>query len=47
MRTARARGNCAVRNREGHVVLLLVYAKEKFDTLRPEFLRLLKEKYDV
>lgn len=36
-----------MRNREGHVVLLLVYAKAKFDTLRPEFLRLLKEKYDV
>lgn len=36
-----------LRNRAGEVVLLLVYAKAKFDNLRPEFLRLLKEKYDV
>jgi len=36
-----------LRNREGEVVLLLVYAKAKFDNLRPEFLRKLKEKYDV
>ena len=28
------------------VVLLIVYAKSKFDNLRPEFLRKLKEKYD-
>ncbi|MDR2624795.1 MAG: hypothetical protein LBC37_00500 [Zoogloeaceae bacterium] len=32
---------------EGQIVLLLVYAKAKFDDLRPEFLRKLKEKYDV
>ncbi len=36
-----------LRNEEGKIVLLLVYAKAKFDNLRPEFLRKLKEKYDV
>lgn len=35
------------RNQQGEIVLLLVYAKAKFDNLRPEFLRKLKEKYDV
>ena len=34
------------RNAAGQVVLLLVYAKAKFDTLRPEFLRKLKEAED-
>jgi hypothetical protein len=37
----------ALRRSAGHVVLLLVYAKAKFDNLRPEFLQKLKEKYDV
>jgi len=32
---------------DGQIVLLLVYAKAKYDNLRPEFLRKLKEKYDV
>ncbi|MDR1228050.1 MAG: type II toxin-antitoxin system RelE/ParE family toxin [Azoarcus sp.] len=36
-----------LRDKEGLVVLLLVYAKAKFDNLRPEFLRHLKERYDV
>lgn len=31
----------------GEVVLLLVYAKAKFDNLRPELLLKIKEKYDV
>lgn len=31
----------------GEVVLLLVYAKAKFDNIRPELLLKLKEKYDV
>ncbi|MFZ4624114.1 MAG: transcriptional regulator [Rhodoferax sp.] len=31
----------------GEIVLLLVYAKAKFDNIRPEFLLKLKEKYDV
>jgi hypothetical protein len=31
----------------GEVVLLLVYAKAKFDNLRPEFLVKLKERFDV
>ena len=35
------------RNEAGQVVLLLVYAKAKFDNLRPEFLRKLKEISDV
>jgi mRNA-degrading endonuclease RelE of RelBE toxin-antitoxin system len=35
-----------LRRPEGQIVLLLVYAKAKFDNLRPEFLRKLKEKYD-
>lgn len=30
----------------GEVVLLLVYAKTKFDNLRPEFLVKLKERFD-
>jgi hypothetical protein len=30
----------------GEVVLLLVYAKAKFDNLRPEFLLKLKERFD-
>lgn len=30
----------------GALVLLLVYAKAKFDNLRPEFLLRLKEKFD-
>jgi len=30
----------------GEVVLLLVYAKAKFDNLRPEFLLKVKEKFD-
>ncbi|GJI99502.1 hypothetical protein RugamoR64_00410 [Duganella rhizosphaerae] len=30
----------------GELVLLLVYAKAKFDNLRPEFLLRLKEKFD-
>jgi hypothetical protein len=31
----------------GEIVLLLVYAKAKFDNLRPELLRQLKEKFDA
>lgn len=31
----------------GDVVLLLVYAKAKFDNIRPEVLLKIKEKYDV
>ena len=31
----------------GDIVLLLVYAKAKFDQLRPELLLKIKEKYDV
>jgi mRNA-degrading endonuclease RelE of RelBE toxin-antitoxin system len=31
----------------GHIVLLLAYAKAKFDDLRPEFLKMLKERNDV
>jgi hypothetical protein len=30
----------------GEIVLLLVYAKAKFDNLRPEFLAQLKERFD-
>ena len=30
----------------GEVVLLMVYAKAKFDNLRPEFLLKLKERFD-
>ncbi len=30
----------------GEIVLLLVYAKAKFDNLRPEFLLKLKERFD-
>jgi hypothetical protein len=30
----------------GDIVLLLVYAKAKFDNIRPEVLRKIKEKYD-
>lgn len=30
----------------GELVLLLVYAKAKFDNLRPEFLLRLREKFD-
>jgi hypothetical protein len=35
-----------LRARQGEVVLLLAYAKSKFDNLRPEFLRKLKEHYE-
>lgn len=35
------------RNARGEVVLVLVYAKAKFDNIRPEVLNRLKEKYDV
>lgn len=35
------------RNAHGEVVLLLVYAKAKFDNIRPEILKKLKEKNDV
>jgi len=31
----------------GDIVLLLVYAKSKFDNIRPEVLIKIKEKYDV
>ena len=31
----------------GDIVLVLVYAKAKFDNIRPEILRRIKEKYDV
>jgi hypothetical protein len=31
----------------GDIVLLLVYAKAKFDDIRPEVLLKIKEKYDV
>ena len=31
----------------GDIVLLLVYAKSKFDNIRPEVLLKIKEKYDV
>lgn len=31
---------------KGEVVLLLAYTKAKFDNLRPEFLRQLKERFD-
>lgn len=34
------------RNNQGRLVLLLVYTKAKFDNLRPEFLRQLKEHYE-
>ena len=30
----------------GEIVLLMVYAKAKFDNLRPEFLLKLKERFD-
>jgi hypothetical protein len=33
-----------LRRVDGRIVLLLVYAKAKFDDLRPEFLRILKER---
>ena len=36
-----------LRRDEGQVVLLLVYAKAKFDSLRSEFLRMLKERNDA
>lgn len=35
------------RTARGELVLLLVYAKAKFDNLRPEFLVKLKEKFDA
>jgi hypothetical protein len=35
------------RRADGVVVLLLVYAKAKFDNIRTEILNKLKEKYDV
>ena len=35
------------RNARGEIVLVLVYAKAKFDNIRPELLNRLKEKYDV
>jgi hypothetical protein len=37
----------SLRRGKGQVVLPLVYAKAKFDDLRPEFLRKLKEHHDV
>jgi hypothetical protein len=36
-----------LRRANGQIVLLLVYAKAKFDNLRPEFLKILKEKNDA
>ena len=36
-----------VRNTRGEVVLLIAYAKAKFDNLPTEFLNRLKEQYDV
>lgn len=36
-----------VQHPNGEIRLLLVYAKAKFDNIRPEFLKKLKEKYDV
>ena len=36
-----------VRNARGEVVLLIAYAKAKFDNLPTEFLNRLKEQYDV
>lgn len=35
-----------VRNQRGEIVLLLVYAKAKFDNISPAFLKLLKEKME-
>ncbi len=35
------------RNTLGHVVLLMAYTKAKFDNLPAEFLRRLREQYDV
>ncbi|MDR0274587.1 MAG: transcriptional regulator [Burkholderiaceae bacterium] len=35
-----------LRPKRGEVVLLLAYAKSKFDNLRPQFLRKLKESYE-
>jgi len=35
-----------LRRSQGEVVLLLAYAKAKYDNLRPEFLRKLKENYE-
>ena len=39
--------NRIVKKHNGDIVLLLVYAKAKFDQLRPELLLKIKEKYDV
>ena len=41
-----ARIICFNRLATGEVVLLMVYAKAKFDNLRPEFLLQLKERFD-
>lgn len=35
-----------IRRDDGTVVLLIAYAKAKFDNLRPEFLKLLKDRHD-
>jgi len=35
-----------LRLKHGEVVLLLAYSKSKFDNMRPEFLRKLKESYE-
>jgi hypothetical protein len=35
-----------LRLKRGEVVLLLAYSKSKFDNMRPEFLRKLKESYE-
>jgi len=35
-----------LRLKRGEVVLLLAYSKSKFDNMRPEFLRKLKEHYE-
>lgn len=36
-----------LRRADGRITLLLAYAKAKFDNLRPEFLKMLKERNDV
>ena len=35
------------RNQRGEVVLLIVYAKAKFDNISPEVLKAIKEKFDA
>jgi len=42
-----ARVICFNRLASGEVILLLVYAKAKFDNIRPEVLLKIKEKFDV